>query len=121
MADRDGARHAGQIAADHQHDAELAERVREAQDRSGHDAVDRQRQQRREEKVRQRDAPSVADASSSARIDLRKRGGDRLHGEGQTVQNRREDQRLEREGEAVTGPGRPGAPIGLCEPMASST
>ena len=40
VVDRDAqrARLAGQVAADHQHDAELAERVRERQDRRGQDA-----------------------------------------------------------------------------------
>ena len=47
--------------------------------------------------VRSRDAPSVAEASRSERVDLGERGGDRLHGERQAVEHRRDDQPFERE------------------------
>ena len=78
---RDRARDAGQVAADHQHDAELAKRVREAQGRrrSTMPSIDSGSTIRKN--VRQRDAPSVADASSRLAIDLRERGRDRLHRE----------------------------------------
>ena len=107
--DRDRARDAGQVAADHEHDAELAEGVREAQDErrpctpsidSGSTMRDERAQARGAERGR---------GFEQRRVDLRERGGDRLHGERQAVEDRRDDQRLEREGEAVSGPRHPRA------------
>ena len=55
---------AGNVAADHQHHAEFADGMGEAQHRAGEEAGTRQRQRRRTRSVSQGEARSVAAASS---------------------------------------------------------
>ena len=92
----DHARRAGDVAADHQHDAELADGVREAQHRGGDDAAARQRQRDVHEAL-PRPGAQRGGGLQRARAEGLERGLDRLHDEGHRVQHRRDDEPREAE------------------------
>ena len=57
------------------------------------------------QKVRQREAPSRAEASQQAAVHRLEGRGDGLHREGQAVEHGSDDQAFEGEGQAVSGDG----------------
>ena len=98
--DRHRPRDARQVAADHQHHAELAERVREAQDDAGDQAADRQRNHDAAERLEPRHAERPRRFEQPA-IDRRELRRERLHRERHRVQHRRDQQPFERERQAM--------------------
>ncbi len=97
--DRDGAGLAGDASADHQDDAELSERVGERQDDAGHDA----RAGEREDDPEERPGPGGAEGGRGLEkrsVDGGEGSGKRLDGEREAVEDRRDEETLEREREA---------------------
>ena len=86
------------VAADHQHHAELAHRVGEAEDRPGQEAGPRQRHRHGQERVPRRGAQRRRDLERP--VAERLEGvADRLHHEGHRIDHRPDHQALESEGE----------------------
>ena len=103
--DRDRPRLSVDVASHHQHDTELPQRMGKAQHRAGDEACRRQRNNEMEEgrELRHPERPGGFDQPA---IDLIKGCGERLHGKRQAVENRREEQTFEGEGERDARPRR---------------
>src|SRR5205823_3124014 len=93
--DRDGARFALDVASNHEHHAELPERMRKAQHYAGDEACCRERNDQMKEGLELRGPEGPGGFDQSA-IDLLKSCSERLHGKRQTVEHRCEEQTFER-------------------------
>ena len=100
--DAQRARLAGQVAADHEHDAELAQRVREGQDRAPSGAPVHASGTSMRRNRCHGVSPQHAAASTDVGRDGLESALDRLHRERQVGDDRREQQALERERERLT-------------------
>jgi hypothetical protein len=95
---RHDARALGDVAADHQHHAEFADRVREAEDGRLHDARARERQHHLEEGG-ERSGAQRRRGFQRPPADGLERVGQRLHGERQRIEDGPEQQAAEGEGQ----------------------
>ncbi len=98
--DRNGARDTSQISADHQHDAEFSQGVREAQ----HDGRDHARHRQRENHAPKGSQTTRAKHCRSIQqfsIDAFERGDERLHCKWEAVDDRREHQSAEGKRQSV--------------------
>ena len=122
VVDRDAqrARLARQVAAHHQHDAELAERVGKGQDRRGQDAGPGERQLDAQEALPRRQAAARRGVAHVGRNRL-EAALDRLDDERNVRDGGREQQALERERQRLArrAPGTP-APSGERAPKVTS-
>ena len=92
----------GQIAADHQHHAEFAQSMGEAQDHAGDDAGDGERHHHAEKGGGARDAQAPGGFDQLA-VHRREAGCKGLHGERQAIENGSHQQPLKREWQHAAG------------------
>src|SRR5215469_5719392 len=105
-SDGDGARDARNVATDHQHHSEFAERMSKAEDQRGDQAGNRERQRNLAE-----DAPASGSEScgsvKEACVHGFKRCDQRLYGKRQAVEQRRQQKTGESESQGVAEPCKP--------------
>ena len=102
VEDGDGERasDAGDVAAEHEDDAELADGVGEGEDGGGEEAGAREREDDAAEDGERRGAESGGDVGEVV-VDVREGEDERLHGEGKAVDDGADDESAEGEGERV--------------------
>src|SRR6266568_3744380 len=113
VVDRDRERPRGprDVAADHEDHPELPERMREREHGAGDDTGQREREAHAAEGLEARLAQAVGRLDEPL-VHPRQGGGEGLHREGEAVEDRRQEETLEAEGERVAGGGDEAAPEG---------
>ena len=100
VVEHDGkrARGAGNVAAEHEDDAELADGVKKAEHNGGEKRAASERNKNARDKAHGTCAEKARGVDQSG-VDGGEAGDERLHGEGQAVDDRADDEAVEREGE----------------------